>query len=226
MILDTVTRFVRGEEILLVMSNSDDKTSNSSDIDIYCITTGESSVQLFYNEKREWVELFIDNISDVYKKIANVDEIAINFIRELKFVSGNREVYSKLLTKTSGVTENYHLPPNRKNLLKYRVKVLLSKYLKPEAELSLAQQHFILNAISYPLIQLILEHHNIFPSSPKRWLIQLQHALSINEFDMLSGFLAHQCDRNAVIALCEKYADKPDPISIKKTRDNDVTFLS
>ena len=226
MILDMVTKFVREEEILLVVSNFADKTSNSSDINIYCVTTGESSVQLFYNEKREWVELFIDNISDVYKKIENVDEIAINFIRELKFVSGNREVYSELLTRASDVAGSYRLPPNRKNLLKYRVKVLLSKYLKPEAELSSAQEHFILNAISYPVIQLALEHHNIFPSSPKRWLIQLQHALPLNEFDLLSKFLAHQCDRDAVITLCEKYADKPDPISIKKAKDNDLTFLS
>lgn len=226
MILDTVAKFVREEEILLVVSNFGDKTSNSSDIDIYCVTRGKSSVQLFYNEKREWVELFIDNISDVYKKIENVDEIAINFIRELKFVSGSREVYSELLARTSVVVGSYHLPPTRKNLLKYRVKVLLSKYLKPEAELSSAQEHFILNAITYPIIQLVLEHHNIFPSSPNRWLIQLQHALPINEFDLLSKFLAHQCDRDAVITLCEKYADKPDPISIKKAKDNDLTLLS
>ena len=226
MILDTVTKFVREEEILFMMSNFGDKTSNSSDIDIYCVTTGESSVQLFYNENHEWVELFIDNISDVYKKIENIDEIAINFIRELKFISGNQEVYSELLTKTSVVVDNYYLPPDRKNLLKYRVKVLLSKYLKPEPELSLEQQYFILNAISYPLIQLVLEHHRIFPSSPKRWLIQLQHALPVNEFDMLNKFLTHQCNRDAVITLCDKYADKIDPISIKKVGNNDTTFLS
>lgn len=225
MILDAVTKFVRKEEVLLIMSNFGNKASNSSDIDIYCITKGESSVQLFYNEKCEWVELFIDNISDVYKKIENVDEIAINFIRELKFVSGNQKVYSELLAMTSAVVEDYRLPPYRRNLLKYRVKVLLSKYLKPEAELNQAQQYFILNAISYPLIQLVLEHYNIFPSSPKRWLLQLQHTIPANEFDSLSGFLSHQCDRDAVITLCEKYAGEIDTISIKKTADNNATFV-
>src|SRR5882724_2920607 len=114
MIIDTVTKFVREEEILLLVSNFGDTTSNSSDIDIYCVTTGKSSVELFYNEKHEWTELFIDNITDVYKKIENVDEIAINFIRELKFVAGNREVYSELLRRASAVAESYHLPPNRK----------------------------------------------------------------------------------------------------------------
>lgn len=226
MIIDTVTKFVREEEMLVLMSNFGDATSNTSDIDIYCITTGKSSVQLFYNEEHEWVELFIDSIADVYKKIENVDEIAINFIRELKFVAGNREIYSELLERTFVVAESYQLPPNRKNLLKYRIKTLLSKYLRPDAELNVAQHHFILNAISYPLIQLVLEHHNIFPSSPKRWLVQLQHAISGEEFDMLSGFLAHRCDRDAVIALCEKYGGEPDPISISKANDNDVTFLS
>lgn len=225
MILDTITKFVREEEVLLIMSNFGDNTSNSSDIDIYCITNGESSVQIFHNDKREWVELFIDNISDVYKKIENVDEIAINFIRELKFVSGSQKIYSELLAMTSAIVEDYRLPPNRINLLKYRVKVLLSKYLNPEAEPNQAQQYFILNAISYPLIQLVLEHYNIFPSSPKRWLIQLKHDLPANEFELLSGFLAHQCDRSTVIALCEKYAGGIDAISIKKAQDNNATFV-
>ena len=226
MILEIVTKFVRKEEILLIMSNFGDETSNSSDIDIYCITKGKSSVELFYNEKNEWVELFIDNILDVFKKIENVDEIAINFIRELKFVFGDQELYSNLLTKTSSVAESYQLPLDRRNLLKYRIKVLLSKYLKPEAEVNQAQQHFILNAISYPLIQLVLEYHNILPSSPKRWLIQLQHALPASEFDVLCGFLAHQYDGDAVIALCDKYAGETDPISIKKSGENNTTFLS
>jgi len=152
--------------------------------------------------------------------------LQINFIRELKFVAGSRERYSELLERTFAVTESYQLPPNRKNLLKYRIKTLVSKYLRPDAESNVAQQHFILNAISYPLIQLVLEHHNIFPSSPKRWLVQLQHAISDEEFDMLSGFLAHRCDRETVIALCEKYGGEPHPISISKANDNDVTFLS
>jgi len=80
MIIDTVTRFVRKEEILVLMSNFRDATSNTSDIDIYCVTTGKSSVQLFYNDKHEWVELFIDNITDVLqKKSKTIDEIANQF---------------------------------------------------------------------------------------------------------------------------------------------------
>lgn len=226
MILNIVTKFVHEEEIIFIVSNFNDTKSNSSDIDIYCVTTGKSFVNFFYNDKHEWVELFVDNIFDVYKKINNVDEIAINFIREFKFVFGDHKIYLELFNKTSLLVENYHLPQHRKNLLKYRIKVLLSKYIKPDTINHLAQENFIINAISYPLIQLILEYYAIFPSSPKRWILQLQSTLPADEFETLSRFLSHQCNRNEIIALCERYAGEPDSMHIKKERDNNITSLS
>lgn len=226
MILDIVTKFVPKEEILLVLSNYRDKKSNSSDIDIYCITTEESSVHLFYNEENEWVEIFLDSISDVYKKIENIDEISINFIRELRLEFGDNDLYYKLIAKTDIIVGNYCLPSKRKNLLKYRVKVLLSKYINPEPEQSITQQHFILNAITYPLIQLILENYKIFPASPKLWIRQLQQSIPAEDFNLLNNFINQRCDRAEVINLCDKYTNGLDSIDInKKHGENETTFI-
>lgn len=225
MLLATITKYLPRENIIFVVSNFNDKMSNSSDVDIYCVTTGKSFVECFYDEKHKWTELFVDNIFDVHKKIENVDEIAINFIRELKFAFGNYEAYSEMLQKATLRAENYSLPSYRKNLLKYRVKVLLSKYTNPDA-VNLAQQNFIINSISYPLIQLVLESNRIFPSSPKRWLLQLQSALPMVEFETLERFLSHKCSAKEAVAICERYAGNLDSISIEKGGVNDTTFLS
>lgn len=225
MILDIVTKFVRKEEILFITSNLNTDKNKSSDIDIYCVTTGKSFVEFFYNAESQWVELFVDNISDVNKKIYNIDEIAINFIRELHFYFGNKDKYLELFEKTSLVIQEYNLPPYRKNLLKYRIKVLLSKYINEDTK-SVNQDNLIINAMSYPLIQLVLEHHNIFPSSPKYWISQLQNNLPPDEFKVISRFLSHQCSKEEVVILCEKYAGNLDPIHIEKEGCNDITFLS
>lgn len=225
MILDIVTKFVRKEEILFITSNLNDGKSKSSDIDIYCVTTGKSFVELFYNSESQWVELFVDNISDVNKKINNVDEIAINFIRELQFDFGDKDEYLKLYEKTSRIIQKYNLPTHRKNLLKYRIKVLLSKYVREDIK-NADQDNLIINSMSYPLIQLVLEYHNIFPSSPKYWVLQLQNNLPPDEFKTISRFLSHQCNKEEVVILCEKYAGNLGPIHIEKENNNDTTFLS
>lgn len=80
--------------------------------------------------------------------------------------------------------------------------------------------------MSYPLIQIVLEHHNIFPSSPKYWALQLQNNLPSDEFKTISRFLSHQCSKEEVIILCEKYAGNLSPMHIEKGSGNDITFLS
>jgi len=224
MIVDLVTKFTRKEDIIFITSNYKSKNADSFDVDIYCVTNGKSSVELFYNES-VWTEIFIDNIVDVHKKIGNVDEIAINFLCELPFFYGDRAIYSDLRNKASLAIENYHIPPKRKNILKYRIKVLLSKYVNSGTEDKI-QNMFIINALSYPIIQLILEHNNIFPSSPKRWILQLQEKLPKNEFKPIKRFILHQSGRDEIINLCEKYIKDIDPIHIEKDKNNDITFLS
>lgn len=224
MIINLVTKFTRKEDIIFITSNHKSKKAHSSDVDIYCVTNGKSSVELFY-DKSTWTEIFIDNIIDVYKKIENMDEIAINFLCELPFVYGDRVLYTGLRNKASLARENYHIPPKRKNILKYRIKVLLSKYINSGTKNEI-QNTFTINALSYPLVQLILEHNNIFPSSPKRWIIQLQEKLPQNEFKPIKRFILHQSSRSEIINICEKYIKDIDPIHIEKDKDNDITFLS
>jgi hypothetical protein len=225
MILSTVTKFLPKEEIIFIVSNFNDTTSNSSDIDIYCITTGKSFIECFYDENHQWVELFVDNIFDVNKKIENMDEIAINFIRELNFCFGSKEIYSDFALKASLATENYALPPQRKDIIKYRVKVLLSKLLNPVSE-SLVQHNFIINSLSYPLIQLIFESNKIFPSSPKRWIQQLHEVLPESDFETLERFINQQINDKEITDLCEKYAGNLNSISLMKESNNNLTFLS
>lgn len=224
MILEIVKRFVSPEEILFVTSNVDSK--NTSDIDIYCITTGKSSAHLFYNESKVWIELFIDNLSDVHKKIENFDEIAINFIREMDFIYGDKDLFVELRAKTEQYALNYKIPEKRKNIIKYRIKVLLSKYLNPDKESTEIQSKFILNSLTYPLIQLILEHYNIFPSSPKRWILQLKSKVTEEEFNRVSKFINGELDCKLLLNMYSEYVGDVSAIDLDKSQNNHITFIS
>ena len=228
MIMDIVEQFVSKETVVFVTTNAEDDEIPSSDVDIYCVTScGQSSVHMFYNDDRLWTELFIDTVADLRNKLAHVDEIAVNFIRELRFASGDRETYEQLLAEVSQLVKEYRLPPSRKNLLKYRVKTILSKYSNLGENSSLAQKYFLLNSMSYPLIQLVLEHHRIFPSSPKRWIGQLRDSIPRDDFEEIDKFLAHRCTNDDAIRLCAKYAGDLDAVHMeKKAGENNSTFLS
>ena len=181
---------------------------------------------MFEDVSGMWVELFIDTLDDLRAKIGNMDEIAINFILEMPFVDGDRNAFDAVHAEVSELVRHYRLPPERRNLLRYRVKVLLSKYLTPEPGTGAAQAHLFVNAMSYPLVQLAFERHGIFPSSPRRWLSQLRDAMPSESFEALARFLAHGATRDEVIALCDRYVGTLDPISINKPSSvNRITFL-
>jgi len=223
---EIVAKYVRNDDILFVLSNENDENSISSDTDIYCVTSGSSSVHLSYDKNQEWVELFIDNISDLKAKIANVDEIALNFIRELKFVSGDIELYQSILAEVTDVISNYVIPEYRVNILKYRIKVLLTKYLNPDPSSDIIQENFILNAMAYPLIQLIFLEHKIFPLSPKKWISQLENELAEVDFLAIRSFINRQCSHEDVIKLCDRYAGGLEDIDIDKKVNNNLTFIT
>ena len=224
MIYNIVKKFVNQSDILLITSNYQKK--NSSDIDIYCVTSGMSSVNIFYDKKYGWVEVFSDNINDVYKKIENVDEIAINFINEMDYVYGNKALLLELMAKTKTIIKNYQIPEKRKNIIKYRIKTLLSKYLNPDDETNLLQQKFIVNSLAYPVLQLALEHYKIFPSSPKRWLSQLKSKIPRKDFKEIECFLSNTNEPNIVKKICNKYCGKLENIRLDKSKNNEITFIS
>lgn len=224
MILEIVKKYLKPEEILLITSNFG--SNDSSDLDIYCVTSAKSSVHIFNNENSVWTELFIDSLDDLNKKIENMDEIAMNFIREMGLVYGDRALFDNLRSKIERCVTNYKIPEKRKNLIKYRIKVLLTKYLKPNKDNIETQSKFIINSLSYPLIQLALEHYNIFPSSPKKWILQLKNNIPTKEFDNIQIFIDGKADKTLVTELCEKYAGCLADIELDKDKNNDFTFLS
>ncbi|HEY0027407.1 MAG TPA: hypothetical protein VGC35_06015 [Allosphingosinicella sp.] len=215
------------DDIVFVTSNRGFAESRSTDIDVYCvIRSGCSRIEMFEDHEGTWVEFFIDTLADLRAKIANMDEIAINFILEMPFVDGDRSAFDAIHAEVSELIRQYRLPPERRNLLKYRVKVLLSKYLNPEPGAGAAQTHFLLNAMSYPLVQLALEEHGIFPSSPRRWLSQMRDAMPVEAFEALARFLAHAATHDEVITLCDRYVGTLNPIRIDKPYPlNRITFL-
>lgn len=224
MILEIVKKYLRPEEILLITSNVG--SGDSSDLDIYCVTSAKSSVHIFKNENSVWTELFIDSLDDLNKKIENMDEIAMNFIHEMDFVYGDRILFNELNDKIGKRIRNYKIPEKRKNLIKYRIKVLLTKYLKPCKNNIETQNRFIINSLSYPLIQLVLEYHKIFPSSPKRWIVQIRDHVPAKEFNDIQRFIDGNADDVLILALCEKYAGCLADIELDKEKNNDLTFLS
>jgi hypothetical protein len=228
MSFDIIERVGRGNNFVFITSNFHMEANASSDIDIYCvIQEGCSSVNLAYDANGVWTEVFIDTMADLSQKIANFDEIAMNFILELSFVAGDRAIYDALHATISQAVTGYRLPQHRKNLLKYRIKTLLSKYLSTDLYTEIDQAHFLLNSMTYPLIQLILEHHQIFPSSPKRWLMQLKTNISDDECALISRFLSHKCSKTEVELLCDRYTGKLDPIFQEKpSAANRTTALS
>ncbi|MEI6528592.1 MAG: hypothetical protein WCO10_02900 [bacterium] len=224
MILETVKKYLKPEEIVLITSNYGG--GQSSDIDIYCITTAKSAIYLFSNKDSVWIELFIDNIEDVYNKINNIDEIAINFIREMDFVYGDKSLFEALRTRTEKIVSNYKIPERRKNIIKYRIKVLFSKYLSCDRNKNETQRKFIINSLSYPLIQLVLEYYNIFPSSPKKWIIQLKKRIPRRDFLDIQRLISGDAGKNLIIRLYDKYVGKLGNIKLDKSKDNNLTFLS
>lgn len=224
MIYDIVSKIIDPEEILLITSNH--RNGDSDDIDIYCITKGKSFVRLFKDVSGNWVEIFVDNISDVYKKIENQDEIAINFIYEMDFMYGDKDLYENLRIKAYEKIKNYSIPEKRKCLLRYRIKVLFSKYIFSKKMRDEFQARFILNAINYPLVQLIMEANGIFPSSPKRWISQLKENLSSKDFLMVQTLINGTIEYETLKELCQKYTQDLNLIEIDKSTNNETTFIS
>lgn len=212
------------EDILLVTTSVPPK---SSDIDVYCVTKkAKSSVHLFYDRSGIWNEFFIDNIKDTKTKLQNKDEIAINFLLEMNFVIGDKKIYNALKSKAQSLKSNYTLPNNRSRIIKYRVKVLSTKFLNPIKPIDEIQQRFILNSLSYPIIQLALAKYHILPSSPKMWILQLKKYIPEEKYEELILLIEGKCSVKLLKKLIDEYVGDIPEIHIDKSVDNNTTFLS
>lgn len=212
------------KDILLVTTSIPPK---SSDIDVYCVTKkAKSSVHLFYDRNGIWNEFFIDNIKDIKAKLENKDEIAINFLLEMDFIIGDKKIYNILKTKAQSLKSNYRLPNNRSRIIKYRVKILSTKFFNPIKPIDEIQQRFILNSLSYPIIQLALVKYHILPSSPKMWILQLKKDMPKEKYGELTLLIQGKCSDKLLKNLIDEYAGDISEIHIDKSVDNDTTFLS
>lgn len=224
MIIEKVISIVGKESILAIKTNSG---LNSSDIDVYCIVKDhvKSSLHLFYDSNKIWNEIFIDNISDVKRKIENVDEICINFLCEFPLIYGKEEDISHMIKLAEQKKYNYEIPLKRKKVMEYRIKVSASKLLNEEYTLSTEQRQFLLNTMNYPFIQLIFDHYKIFPKSPKLWVEQLKENLSTKDYQDIKLLLIGEITDTSLKKLLTKYCNVLDQITIKDLGKNEGTYV-
>ncbi len=219
-----IQNYVDLNDVIFVTSNN---KKNSSDYDIYIIVQSKvkSSVHIFYMDN-ELYEIFIDNSIDLSTKIDNYDEIAINFLIELPFIYGDQKRYNEFKELAVKKIQNYKLPEDKKNKIRYRVKVISSKLFNPDNNSTYEQSIFLRNSLTYPLIQLILDYHSIFPSSPKRWIKQIKEKVKPDEYMEISILFDSEVDIQQLKKLIEKYSGKLLPINMDKSAENSTTFIS
>ncbi|ANS52257.1 hypothetical protein BM86_12390 [Bacillus thuringiensis] len=224
MIIEKVISLVGKEAILTIQTNSG---ANSSDIDVYCIVKDhvKSSLHLFYDSNKIWNEIFIDNISDVKKKIRNMDEICINFLCDFPLIYGKEEDIDNIIKLAEKKKDNYEIPLKRKKIIEYRIKVSAAKLLNKKYTLSKEQRQFLLNIINYPLIQLIFDYHKLFPKSPKFWMDQFKSNLPETDYQNIKLLLSGEISDEVLEALLAKYCNALDQITIKDLGRNESTYV-
>lgn len=196
--LDTINN-----SILFILQNKE----TSFDNDFYCVFAGSSNskVMMFTDENHIWTEIFADNKNDLDYKLAQYDEIILNFLTQMVFVEGNIEDFNHYKRLALQKKENFIYPIDRIWKLKYRISTLYSKYRNYKEVSNDLQLNFILNTLNYPFIQLILITNKIVPASPKQWITQLKEILDDKEFDIISSLIFQTIQANELKYLYEKY---------------------
>ncbi len=190
---------------------------SGSDIDIYCVirNNNNSSVKIF-EINGVWVEIFIDTWKDMETKISNADEICVSFITKMQnhYSSGNSY---KEATKL--IPSKFRIPEKRKNILYYRIKVLLSKYLSSKSK---QEKKYFKGQIMPILFLLAFSKIQKWPPSPKKWITALNQ--SNNSF-VKNVLLSIDNEKEFVnlAKLCEK---KFKGIDIPNKINNSMTLLS
>lgn len=225
-VIDLLKDYVEENDILFVTWNKGRK--NSADLDIYAIVKAPASsrVEMFYDEAGLWHEIFIDTEDDLQKKIANFDEIALNFILELDFAYGDQNAYKKYLDRAAAERDSFAEYPHRRLIiLEYRIKVLHSKYKDPSNDA--LTKKFLLNSLNYHVVSLLLLKHNTLPSSPKRWITQLEKILPQRDKDLLLGLINGDINSEDLDEWMKSLAGDLKSMSIDKSgSENDLTFIS
>jgi hypothetical protein len=189
---------------------------SGSDIDIYCVVSDSiKSKVIIFKENGIWIEIFIDNWSDMKRKIINYDEICVGLITSLKNYWG--EDYLKQAKKI--IPERFRIPLQRKNIFYYRIKVLFSKY---KSVLSLHEKNYFKNLIFQQLFMLAFDYSGRWPESPKKWFSQIKLINNSYTNKLISSF-----DKEEVfIKICKEEAQKFKGIKmIKESKNNQFTFI-
>ena len=225
-VTDLLKDYVEEKDILFVTWNKGRK--NSADLDIYAIVKAPatSRVEMFYDEAGLWHEIFIDTEEDLQKKLANFDEIALNFLLELDFAYGNESVYKKYLDQAAVDRGRFAEYPHRRLIvLEYRIKVLHSKYKDPSNDA--LTKKFLLNTLNYYVVSLLLLKYNTLPSSPKRWITQLEKMLPQKDKDLLYGLIDGDIHSEDLDEWMKSLTSDLKSMSIDKSGgENNLTFIS
>ena len=211
------------DKILFVLENG----HKSHDKDFYCVFRGNSGsrVVAFTNETKIWTEFFIDNENDLVNKLDKYDEIVINFLSTMMFAEGDFDSYSKYKKAALEKKSSFTYPAARTWALKYRIQALYFKYINYLGDGDHLQSGFILNAINYPLVQLMLITHHVTPASPKQWVSQLKETLDDYEFKLVSGLITHKISPGEMQKLYDKYVGVPEDRVLLKEK-NALTFIT
>lgn len=115
-------------------------------------------------------------------------------------------------------------PKCRKQIILYRIKVLLSKFIDPTNDQ--LTKTFLRNSLTYHVAYYLLVTHNQLPSSPKRWVKQLQNTLSMKDFIRFRDFANGDMSDNEVVIYLQAMTKTMPELHINKSgSDNSLTFL-
>ncbi len=188
-----------------------------SDYDIYCVVDDsiKSTVKIF-KDGNNWIEIFIDNWSDMESKIHNFDEICVSFIRNIENFFNNDD---SLESAKKLISTNFTLPEMRRSLVYYRIKVLYSKYKGVNTQ---NEKQYFKGLIMNQLFFLAFDYARVWPTSPKKWFSQLK---KMNN-DYSKKVLIAQNDDKLFEEICKDEENKFTGLYIvKESRDNQITFL-
>lgn len=193
---------------------------NSYDQDVYIVTKQNISFFKLWKFNGIWYEVFVDSEQVLHNKLANRDEIIINFLNQFTFYYGNSEKYYFMYSLAKDAKNQYSMSLNKKRKIQYRIKVLSSKVTGDSLN-----DAFIISSMVYPIAQLLLEKSGVMQCSPKQWTKIIQTKCDSYYCNLFIKMLRQQILVDELQVLIDYLCDDFDGIAIAYDAGNDSTFV-
>lgn len=192
----------------------------STDLDIYVITTaGKSSFITFYYNNR-WIEIFIDSVETLNRKIMNYDEIIINFVWQFNLIEGNAYEWNIIRQSVSLMRTKYLLPLERRKKVMYRVHVLATKFRKDDFT-----NLFIMNTLTYHIAYLLIVNNNEIPDSPRLWPSQIKNLVDENVWKLFDELVRNTISYDSLQVLIGIVLKDFDGLRIEYDDEVELTMI-